>query len=196
MRSLLIVIAMLLLSSCSVFAPVADKTTYLIDTVPSVIKTRTRPVTIVVAMPETVPVYNTTEMAYTRRPYQIGYFALNRWAETPSEMLQPLLVQSLQNTHFFRAVLTSPYIGNRGYVLNTQIIRLIQDYTFVPARVELTLRVQLFSSSSSRILGTKELTVYEPIIPVCPYSGVLATNRATARALQEVTRFVIARLSR
>ena len=80
-----------------------------------------RPKILLISVPETIPVYNTTEMAYMIKPYQIAYFSLNQWAETPAEMLQPLLVQTLQNTHHFKAIVTPPYSGHFDYVLNTQI---------------------------------------------------------------------------
>ena len=36
----------------------------------------------------------TTQMAYSTEAYQIAYFAKNEWAETPSQMIQPLIVKT------------------------------------------------------------------------------------------------------
>ena len=44
---------------------------------------------LVVYPPQTRPVYDTTEMAYMTRPYEIAYFSQHEWAEPPAQMLQP-----------------------------------------------------------------------------------------------------------
>ena len=91
--------------------------------------TRTQPISLMVLQPETNPAYNTTQMAYTKKPFEVSYFAENRWIETPGQMLQPIIVQTMQRTHHFRAVITPPFIGSYDYILNTQILEFQQDYT-------------------------------------------------------------------
>ena len=101
-------------------------------------------------------------MAYTVRPYQIAYFSRNRWAETPAQMLQPLIVQTLQDTHYFHAVVTAPFIGKYDYSLNTQILELKQDYTYKPAKLKLILRAQLSNTATSHVIATTQYAIEEP----------------------------------
>jgi cholesterol transport system auxiliary component len=106
-------------------------------------------------------------------------------------MLQPLLVRTLQNTHYFRAVLTPPYSGRYTYSLRTEILELMQDFTSEPATLQLSLRVRLSNDTANRIIATKEISLREPMQQKTPYAGVMAANDATAKALQKVTEFVL-----
>jgi len=146
---------------------------------------------LVVYPPQTQPVYDTTEIAYMTRPYEIAYFSQHEWAEPPAQMLQPLLVGTLQNTHFFRAVLTPPYAGRHSYALRTEIRELIADFTSEPAALQLSLRFQLSEGATGGIVATKDISVREPLQQKTPYAGVVAGNDATAKALLEMARFVL-----
>ena len=124
-----ILLAMFLLSACSPVR-VKPQDTWLLNNVSCDMPVRsTRPIVLMVAPPSSRPIYNTTRMAYMARPFQISYFSSNVWAETPADMLQPLLIQTLQDTHYFRQIVTQPYVGPYNYVLSTQILALYQDYS-------------------------------------------------------------------
>lgn len=195
----MVVLGILMLSGCSLLLPVKSEpqSTYVLSCVPSHMATyRPHSSTLMVMPPEITPAYNTTEMAYTIKPYQIAYFSQNRWAETPAQMLHPLLVQTLQNTHFFHAVVTLPYAGNYDYVLSTQILQLLQDFTWCPARVQFTVRVQLSCVATNKVIATKQFTVLEPYRQHSPYAGVFAANRATAKILREITLFSLEKIGR
>jgi cholesterol transport system auxiliary component len=146
---------------------------------------------LVVYPPQTRLVYNTTEMAYMTRPYEIGYFSQHEWAEPPAQMLQPLLVGTLQNTHFFSAVLAPPYAGRHSYALRTEIRELIADFTSEPAALQLSLRFQLSEGANGTIVATKDISVREPMQQKTPYAGVVAGNDAIERALVELASFVL-----
>ena len=185
---------MLSLTGC--FSPVKIKPeeTYMLKSVPDVAVRRTRPVTILVMPPEAVPVYNTTQMAYSVLPYQVAYYSHNRWAETPPKMLQPLIVQSLQNSHYFRNVgIPSFVVGQYDYVLNTQLLELQQDYTHRPPLLRLRMRAQLSRAMTNRVIATKNFAVFVPLRQYTPYGGVIAANRATEEMLAQLTQFAINR---
>lgn len=146
---------------------------------------------LVVFPPQTRPIYDTTEMAYTTQPYEIAYFSQHEWAETPAQMLQPLLVRTLQNTHFFSAVLAPPYPGRYSYALRTEIRELIADFTSEPAALQLSLGFQLSEGATGRIVAAKDISIREPMQKRTPYAGVVAGNDATAKALLELARFVL-----
>src|SRR6476646_1095177 len=100
------VLCVVLLSACSLFSPVKTETRKsLLDSVPlETPSEKTREATLLVLIPETAPVYATTQMAYTTEAHQVAYFSQNEWAATPSQMIQPLIVETLRNTHLFSAV--------------------------------------------------------------------------------------------
>lgn len=190
----IILILTVMLSSCSLFSPVKmpSPNTYMLTEIPStVVKKHARPITLLVMQPESEAIYNTVEMAYSIKPYQIAYFGKNRWAETPSQMLQPLLVQTLQNTHHFHAVVTPAATGRFDYTLHTQILELVQDFTRHPTVVRVTVRVQILQADGSKVVATRLFSVDEPVQYKTPYSGVFAANRATEKLLDQIARFTV-----
>ena len=152
---------------------------------------KTRPATLLILAPEARPVYDTTQMAYSVQPYQLAYFSHNEWAEKPAQMILPLLVQTLQNTRYFSAVLTPPAAGRYTYALRSEILELKQDFTSDAGTLELVMRFQLSRQTPSQIIATKEISVREPMLEKTPYAGVVAANHATAKALRELARFVL-----
>jgi cholesterol transport system auxiliary component len=188
---------MLAMAGCTVLSPVDIETTKALitklppDLAPRLPQLKTRAATLLVLPPETRPIYDTTQMAYTVRPYQIDYFSRNEWGATPSQMLQPLLVQTLENSHAFSAVLVPPYSGSYNYVLRTEILELTQDFTSEPAALQLTLRFQLNNGTSNRLIASKEISLREPMQQKTPHAGVVAANDAVAKALREAASFVL-----
>lgn len=188
-----IAFSVLWLTACSVFSPVAvpPQNTYVINTVPAVIyKKTTRPMTLLVLMPETNSIYDTTAMAYTIHPYQVAFFAKNAWADTPAKMLQPLIVQSLRKTHYFHAVVTSS-LERHNYILATQIQQLQQDFIVTPSLLRFYVHVQLIRAGTNRVIAEKQFSLVEIMPSQNPYGGVIAANQATADLLVQLSQFCL-----
>lgn len=187
-----ILLSLFLLSSCSLFSPITlDTKKFLLDKIPTQFPPKpTHAPTIVVLKPETKAVYNTTQMAYSVQPHQIDFFSKNEWGETPAQMLQPLLIETLQKTHYFHAVVTPSTLTNNAYFLKTQILELNQDYTVNPAILRLTLLVQIYQAATNQVIASKEFSISEPIVQKTPYGGVIAANCATRKMLREIALLV------
>lgn len=151
---------------------------------------RGRAASLLVLLPDIRPAYDTTRMAYSLKLYQLAYFRDNEWAETPAQMILPLLVQTLQRTGLFEAILTPPELGATDYTLRTKILDLLQDYTVSPPVLRFAFRLQLFSASGRPVAG-REIAVQEPMREATPYAGVLAANDAVAKALRMAAEFVL-----
>jgi cholesterol transport system auxiliary component len=151
---------------------------------------RTRVSSLLVVVPQTQPIYDTTQMVYSIRPYEIAYFSQTEWAEKPSRMIQGLLAQTLRNTRYFSAVLTPPYSGRYTHVLRSEILELRQDFTSQPAMLQLAMRFEL-SGATGQLIAAKEISVREPMRGKDASAGVVAANDATAKLLRELARFVV-----
>jgi cholesterol transport system auxiliary component len=181
------------LAGCA-FAPAADPpvTSSLLDQVPMQVPHRVMGTgTLLVFAPEARPAIDTAQMAYSLRPHHLAYYAQNQWAETPPQMLQPLLVRTLEATGAFRAVVASPHTGAYAVGLRTEMTELVQDFAQEPPVVRLTLRVRLNDGSANRVLATREITVKQPMQQKGPQAGVAAANSAMAQALEQVAGFVL-----
>jgi cholesterol transport system auxiliary component len=190
---LFVAVVALSLSGCALMsAPPAQTSKQILNKMPTeVVQRSSQGAVLLVYPPQTRPVYDTTEMAYMTRPYEIAFFSQHEWAEPPSQMLQPLLVGTLQNTRFFSAVLTPPYAGRYSFALRTEIRELVADFTSDPAALLLSLRFQLSESATGAVVATKDISIREPMQQRTPYAGVVAGNEATAKALLELARFVV-----
>jgi cholesterol transport system auxiliary component len=178
---------------CALFSPVKiDTTKNVLNNIPLDLPSeRTHATTLLVLVPETTPVYATTQMAYSTQAYQIAYFSQNEWAETPSQMIQPLIVKTLRNTHYFSEVLSPPYFGRHTFALHVEILELKQDFTSEAATLQLAMRIYLSREATNQIIATKELSVREPMSERNPYAGVVAANEAMPKLLRELAKFVV-----
>jgi cholesterol transport system auxiliary component len=180
------------LTGCSLLTPVKNErgSTYELSAVPDITPAKhSRKINLMVAQPEISSAYNTHQIAYTTKPFTIDYYSRNQWAETPSEMLHPLIVETLQDANYFHAVVTPPFSGHSDYLLTTQINKLQIDMLTKPAHVHLSLRLQLIKLANNQIIATKNIYIEESMEGDTPYAGVLAANKATEKALQKIVNF-------
>ncbi|HEU5296457.1 MAG TPA: ABC-type transport auxiliary lipoprotein family protein [Burkholderiaceae bacterium] len=184
-----------ILSACTLFtAPPPEARRGMLTEVPSEVPRSELPAsaspTLLILAPRTQRAYDTTQMAYTLRDHEIAYYRDHEWGATPAEMMQPLLVSTLERTHRFAAVLSVPYGGRSTYVLQTQIDELVQDFTLPTVAVRIAMHLQLTNSVSRRAVS-KEIVVTEPMAQRSAEAGIAAANRATVKTLREVAQFVI-----
>jgi cholesterol transport system auxiliary component len=185
----------LALAGCALASPEPTMTSALLDQLPAEVQRRpASKATLLVFPPEARAAIDTTQMAYTLRPHHLAYFAQNQWAETPPQMLQPLVTRTMEATGAFAAVLTPPYAGTATLGLRTELTELVQDFSQDPPVLRLGLRVRVSEPASNRLLGTREFIVREPLGRKAPYAGVVAANAAVAQALREMAAFVLEQL--
>jgi cholesterol transport system auxiliary component len=140
------------------------------------------------------PGFDSSDMAYMRRPYEIEYFARHRWADAPARMLDPLLVQAASHTGLFRSVAEVGAGARADLRLESRLLHLQQVCRLDPSELQLALRVNLIDVASGRVLGSRTLNVVEPITERSPYAGVEAANRAVAGLLSELQGFLVEQL--
>lgn len=184
-----------LLAGCAALQPpkVEDQTLYVLaaNPLPQAAGSR-HDLVVEVALPRAWPGFGTARMAYVRRPYELDYYAASRWADTPARMLQPLVARALEQTRSFRSVVRAPGIVPADVRLDTEIVRLEQDFTVRPSRVEFTLRAQLVDVRERRVIATKVFDEVENAPHENADGGVVAANDALQRLLGRVADFCIA----
>lgn len=138
------------------------------------------------------PGFDSSRMAYVRTPHELEYFAKNQWVDSPARMLTPLLIQAAESSGVFSAVVT-PRSGVVAQLrLESEIVRLQQEFMETPSRVHFTLRVQLIDIVARKVLATQEFDAIENAPSEDPYGGVVASSRAVSRVLDEVRAFCAA----
>lgn len=181
----------LLLAGCALPPPEPPVTTSLVDQLPDDLPRAARArLTLLVLTPQARPAYDTTRMAYSLRAHQIAYYGRNEWAETPAQMLQPLLVRTLEATGRFQAVLAPPHAGAFTHALQVDVLELLQDHARQPPVLRLVLHAQV-ADAAQRVVASREFVAERPLAEVSPAGGVRAANEAAAQVLRELARFVI-----
>lgn len=148
--------------------------------------------TLLVNMPKAKAGFDTPKMAYSVREYQVEYFAVNQWADSPSRMIHPLLVRALDRAGLWRAVVQMPSGVPGDYRLDTDTLELRHIFIQTPSRVQLTGRMQLVDLRDQRLIGSREFDVVQQAPSDDPYGGVVAANRAVAILLEQVVDWVAA----
>ena len=151
---------------------------------------------LVVAVPRAAAGYDSTRMVYLQRPQELQAFAFHEWADTPAQMLAPLLVRALQGSGTFRAVLLAPTAATSALRLETQIIRLQHDFTSQPSRVRLTLQAVLLDSTTRQVLAAREFDETVPAQAANPVAGAAAAQQATQQVLSALAAFCAVQIQR
>ena len=151
-----------------------------------------RDVVIEVSIPRAWPGFDTPQMAYVQQPFEIAYFASNRWADTPSRMLGPVLARALEQTRIFRAVVQAPSGIGSDLRLDTEIVRLQQNFAFRPSRAEFTLRAQLSDVRTRRVVASRTFEEVEDAPSDNAAGGAAAANTALQRMLERIADFCVA----
>ncbi|BCZ97674.1 TPA: hypothetical protein JBE46_04190 [Legionella pneumophila subsp. pneumophila] len=155
-----------------------------------------RAITIQVTVPEAVAGYQTEEMLYMKKPFKLEPFVKNAWTSPPADMLFPLLVQSLQSSGYFYAVTSSPYSEEADYRLDTQLLKLEQNFIKKPSVLEFSAKIVLTHISDNQIIGSRIVSLQIPCSQDTPYGGVIAANQATFRFTATATDFVVSHIKR
>ena len=90
--------------------------------------------TLIVSPPQAAAGFDSQRMIYLRHAAQPEYFAHNEWIDTPARMLAPLIVGALANSGAFRAVVQTPSPAAGELRLDTEILRLQQEFMAAPVR--------------------------------------------------------------
>ncbi|WP_367608414.1 hypothetical protein [Legionella sp. W05-934-2] len=150
--------------------------------------------TLLVVKPQAVGGYQTSEMLYIKKPYELMSFAYNAWVDPPANMLFPLLLQSLNSANYFHAIDSTPYAKETTYRLDTLLLSLHQNFLTKPSTVQMSIKAVLSRSNDNQVIDSIIIKTQKPCPEDTPYGGVIAANEAVKTVTGAVTDFVIKRV--
>ena len=106
-------------------------------------------------------------------------------------MLEPLLLQALEQTGGFRAVVQAAGAVPADVILDIELIRLQHNFDTRPSRVQLALRAQLIDVRGKRVLAARLFDESEKAGSDDVYGGVSAANRLVQRVLEQLSGFAV-----
>jgi cholesterol transport system auxiliary component len=141
---------------------------------------------LLVTQPRAQAGFDTARMAYLLRRYEVNYYAFNQWADTPARLLHRVIVENLDKSGLWIAVLQTPGAVPAQYRLDLDNLILEQQFFSQPSRVRLSVRAQIIETKKPAILATRSFEVLEAAPTEDAYGGVLAANQAAAKLLIEM----------
>lgn len=145
--------------------------------------------TLLVSAPRSASGLDSRHILYQREPHRLDYFARSEWADTPARMLAPLIVAALAQSGSFHAVVLTPGTTEAGLRLDTDMLRLQQQFDSTPSQLRFTLRAYLVDNRSRRVLAWREFDQRIAAPSDDPRGGVVAANTAVQRVLQQLADF-------
>ncbi len=192
-------LAAMLLGGCSALVPTkkAPPKFYALGTVSNIAgRSASPPVpaqasapTLLVLAPAAAAGFDSQRIIYIRQDHRIEYFAHNEWVDTPSRMLQGLLVEAMARSGVFSAVLPASGAAGGDIRLDTEIVRLQHEFQSQPSQVRFTLRATLVEDRSRRVLAWREFDTVVPAASDDPYGGITAASAAVQATLQQLAVF-------
>jgi cholesterol transport system auxiliary component len=145
---------------------------------------------LVVGVPQAAAGFEQPRIAYLRRPSEVSYYAAHVWVDTPSRMVMPLLVRSLETAGLWRVVVPMP-TGIRGdYQLDLSGLLVQQEFLQQPSRSRVRVRAHLLDVKAQRVMGARNFEALEPAPTEDAYGGVLAADRALATVLATMNQWM------
>lgn len=132
---------------------------------------------------------DTPRMAYREEDYQLRYFARSRWADTPAQLLLPGLVEALEASGHFGAVVRVGSAARPDLRLDVELLEFSQDFRVTPSEFQLRLRLQLVDLETSAVLASRLFTTRAVAPERSPRGVAVAANTAWQALLPELVVF-------
>ncbi len=136
--------------------------------------------------------FDSNHIIYSHLTHELDYFAHSEWIDTPAHMLTPLIVATLANSGTFHAVAVTGTATAGDLRLVTELVRLQQDFTTIPAQLHFTLRATVLDNATRKVLAWREVNQIVAVSGDTPYDGVVAANQAVQSGLQQLSAFCLA----
>jgi cholesterol transport system auxiliary component len=151
---------------------------------------------LLVAVPRAAAGLDTRLMAYQRTPQRTEHYTASEWLDTPPRLLAPLLLRALEATGAFGVVLLAPAGAATRWRLETELLRLQQNFGSVPSQLRLTLRAVLVDADTRAVLAAQTFDARMPAPSEDAAGGAAAAQRAALQVAQDLAAFCAAAAAR
>ena len=132
---------------------------------------------------------DTPRMAYREQDYQLQYFARSRWVDTPAQLLLPGLVEALEASGMFVAVVRVGSAAQPDLRLAVELMEFSQDFRVAPSEFQLRLRLQLVDLETRAVLANRLFSTRAVAPERSPRGVAVAANTAWQALLPELVAF-------
>ncbi len=144
--------------------------------------------------PATSGAIDTDRILVKPSPVQVQYLPGARWIDTAPELVQSLLMETLQKTNAFRFVARTTAGPMPDYTLLTEIIDFQAEATRdpeLPIVVRVTFSVALVREEDRAIISSRQVSATRSVPSADTFAIVAAFDAATDEALAETTSWLL-----
>lgn len=188
MRRIQLAALMLLLVGISSCGAVRPTKYYVLDSGPATASTATQqfPLSLSVARVITSHLYRDDRLVFGSGPVQLGTYEMERWAESPADMIQDSLVAYLRGTGEYRAVSRLGSTSRGDYIVRSNLISFYEvDRPELLARF--AIRVELYDPKTGSVVWTSPYSHDEPVKGKSVPDVVEAMDRNVRAGMQQLT---------
>jgi ABC-type uncharacterized transport system auxiliary subunit len=108
-------------------------------------------------------VYDDFRVIYRVSPYEIKYYAYRFWADKPSKLLRNSLIQFLEGSRLFPAIVREPSLGKADWILRWAVRRIEEVDQEEAWFARLSMKFEVADLKTGAILAAREFDRKEPI---------------------------------
>jgi len=172
-----------LLSACGASRPVKY---YVLDVdVPPAASPQPLPVTLLVGRIAATHLYRDDRLVFGSGPVELGTYEYERWAESPSDMIQDILVTSLRSTGQYRSVSKMASTLRADYIVRGRLFSLYE--VAKPLAGRFSVELDLFDPKAGMTVWTDSYSHDEPVSGKKVENVVEALDKSVLTGMQQLT---------
>jgi ABC-type uncharacterized transport system auxiliary subunit len=144
------------------------------------------PVALLVARPVTSHLYRDDRIVYGSGPIELGTYEFERWAQSPADMIQDLLVTSLRSSGQYLSVLR-PGSSSRGEYVVRSNLRALYEVDKPELVARFALHIDLFDPKTGSTVWDSNYSHDEPVSEKTVAGVVEAMDKNVRAGMQELT---------
>lgn len=176
---------LLLLCDCGASRPVKY---YVLDAnMPPAASAQPLPVTLLVGRIATTQLYRADRLVYGSGPVMLGTYEYERWAESPADMVQDILIISLRASGRYRSVTRMSSSVRADYIVRGRLFSLydVENKSQILARF--SMQLDLFDPKSGMTVWSDNYSHDEPVSGKKVPDVVEALDKAVGAGVQQLT---------
>lgn len=173
------------LCNCGASRPVKY---YVLDAnVPPASPAQPLPVTVLVGRIATTQLYRADRLVYGSGPVLLGTYEYERWAESPADMIQDILITSLRHSGQYRSVSRMSSSMRADYVVRGRLFGLydVENKSQIAARF--SMQLDLFDPKSGMTVWSDNYSHDEPVSGKKISDVVEALDKTVSIGIQQLT---------
>lgn len=191
MKKIALALMILCLSGCSSKQVALDTYTLAIPPSKRLLGSKFKNSTLKVSYPKSIKEKSTYKMQYSYSNTEQGYYQDSQWSNNLGKLLQGVLMQTIENSHAFKAVLPYSSTALEQYRLESNIFDFSHHVRAKLSYAVVSIQLNLIKRDSGRLLKSKRFS-YRVATPTTDAKGyVKATDIAIGRLSNDMIEWLV-----